>query len=306
MTYLDVGSPPMDPGPDKGRKNRDKTPTTRVNRYWKEIEAYNKAASDWVEQSNKIVKLYLDQTRTAYSPRRFALLWSNIEVQKPAVYAKLPTMLCSRRYKDPAPVGRVAAELLESATNTTFDLYNADEVFRMVRDDRLLCGRGQAWVRYEAAFDQEGEGDNSYEKVAGEKVCVDYVSWQDFGHNVAGTWHDVWCVWRIVHKTHDEMEERFGTTVAEKVSYSAQDRRGGQDRGRRAYLPRVRDLGQATQADGVDLQGGAGLPGGAGPAAAELPQLLSVPGTVSGDPHRQVPDPNAGLSLLPGPGRRDR
>ena len=78
MTYLDVGTPSTDPGPDKGRR-KDKTPSTRLNRYWKEIEAYNKATSDWREQGEKIVKLYLDQHRTNASPRRFAMLWGNVE-----------------------------------------------------------------------------------------------------------------------------------------------------------------------------------------------------------------------------------
>lgn len=248
MTYLDVGTPSTDPGPDKGRR-KEKTPGTRVNRYWKEIEAYNKASSDWREQGNKIVKLYLDQHRTSASPRRFAMLWANVEVTKPAVYAKIPTMLCSRRYKDPAPIGRVAAELLERATNTTLDLYHVDEVFRLVRDDRLLAGRGQAWVRYEAAFDRpEGKGNGydstgaqDYDKVVGEKACVDYVGWQDFGHNVAGTWADVWLVWRIVHKTYAEVEERWDTKTAEKLTFSAQVDSDGQE-GAGEHTARIYEL----------------------------------------------------------------
>jgi hypothetical protein len=122
-------------------------------------------------------------------------------------------VLCSRRYKDPHPVGRTAAELLERATNASFDLYRVDERFRMVRDDRLLTARGQAWVRYEADLD----GD----KIKGERVCVDYVHWKDFGHNVAGTWGDVWLVWRRVYKTKSEIAKRFGDKIAEKLSYSA-------------------------------------------------------------------------------------
>ena len=220
MAYLDSSSPAAGSEPTKGKEA--KTPNARQKKYWREIEAYNKSSSDWKEQAEKIVKLYLDQHRTAASPRRFALLWSNIETLKPAVYAKTPTVLCSRRYKDPHPVGRTAAEILERATNTTFDLYGADEVFRMVRDDRLLVARGQAWVRYEASFkkakDEKGE---EYDKVSGEKACVDYVHWSDFGHNVGGTWHDVWLVWRKVYKTRDEAKERFGEDKAEQLTYSA-------------------------------------------------------------------------------------
>lgn len=208
MAYLD-SAPSTDPGPDNGKEGKE--PSARLRKYWREIEAYNKASEDWTEQANKIVKLYLDQHKTASSPRRFALLWSNIETLKPSVYAKLPTVLCSRRYKDPHPVGRTAAELLERATNATFDLYRADEVFRMVRDDRLLAARGQAWVRYEA--------DLNGDKIKSERVCIDYVHWCDFGHNVAGVWKDVWLTWRKVYKNREDVEERFGEDIAEKLTY---------------------------------------------------------------------------------------
>jgi hypothetical protein len=219
MSYLD-SAPISQPDPPSKPEERN-TPDARLRKYWREIEAYGKATENWTQQAEKIVKLYLDQHRTAASPRRFALLWSNIETLKPAVYAKLPTVLCSRRYKDPHPIGRVAAELLERATNTVFDLYAVDETFRMVRDDRLLAGRGQAWVRYEADFTKAGEGTDQYDKVTGERVCVDYVHWCDFGHNVAGTWSDVWLVWRRVYKTREEAEKRFGIPIAEKLTYAA-------------------------------------------------------------------------------------
>jgi hypothetical protein len=193
-------------------KNEKKTPSGRLKKYWREVEAYNKAAETWHTQADTIVKMYLDQHRTAASGRRFALLWSNIETLKPAVYAKTPNILCSRRHKDPDPIGRVGAEILERATNTSFDLGKVDERFRAVRDDRLLTARGQGWVRYEAKLD----GD----KILSEKAPVDYVHYRDFGHNVANTWADVWLVWRKVYKTRAEIRKRFPKYV-DKLSYTA-------------------------------------------------------------------------------------
>ena len=198
--------------PEGKNDKTEKKQSGRLRKYWREIEAYHKAAQDWHEQSDKIVKLYLDQHRTHASSRRFALLWSNIETLKPAVYAKTPNVLCSRRHKDPDPVGRTAAEILERATNTALDLGRADERFRMVRDDRLLAARGQAWVRYEA----ELTGD----KIQSEKALVDYIHYKDFGHNVANTWADVWLVWRRVYKSRAEAKKRF-PKYAEKLSYTA-------------------------------------------------------------------------------------
>lgn len=231
MAYVD-SAPMRDSAPTKGKGS--KGPNARLQKYWKEIEAYGKATSDWKEQGDKIVRMYLDQHRPSNkSSRRFAILWSNIETLKPAIYAKTPNVLCSRRYKDPHPVGRTAAEILERATNTTFDLYDVDEVFRMVRDDRLLVARGQAWVRYEADFKKaKDDKGGEYDKVSGEKVCVDYVHWCDFGHNVAGTWKDVWLAWRKVYKTRDEATKRFGTKIAEQLGYTAKvDPDGKEEKG---------------------------------------------------------------------------
>ena len=194
----------------------------KVARYWREIERYNRATDMWRQDAENIVDLYLQQDRERQTTRKFPLLWANVETLKPAVYAKLPIAQCSRRYKDKDPTGRIAAEVLERCANTSFDLYRLDEVLRMVRDDRLLSGRGTAWVRYEADFKTEkDDSGEEYEKLAGEKVCVDYVHWQDFGHSLARTWADVRMVWRRVYKTKDEVEERFGKEIAGMLSYTA-------------------------------------------------------------------------------------
>lgn len=201
--------------------------------YWREIERYKRAVSDWYDEGEQIEKVYLDEIG-GNNKRLYPLLWANVETLKPAVYAKVPTVICSRRFKDRDVTARIAAELMERATNASIDLYGVDEVFQMVRNDRLLPGRGSAWVRYEAqlekieqAVEAKDELGNavqqkvSYEKLVSEKVCVDYVHWRDFGHNVARTWTDVWLVWRKVYKTYDEVRERFGKEQADRLSYNA-------------------------------------------------------------------------------------
>ena len=215
-----------------GEGEASKKPKGTIALYFREIERYNRAVSDWHQEGEEIEKVYLDETRNKSSTvRKFSLMWANVEVLKPAVYAKLPIVMCSRRHRDKDVVGRVAAEIMERATNTSFDLYNVDEVFKLVRDDRLIPGRGTAWVRYEPTIesydDPDGTLDNEtgevvqYERVAGEKACVDYVHWKDFGHNIGRNWsQDTWLVWRIVYKTHDEAVERFGKEVAGKLTYS--------------------------------------------------------------------------------------
>jgi hypothetical protein len=214
---------------DREKKTEGKTKTNDLaKRYLREIDRYNRSVSEWYEEADNIEKVFLDEMRSSSDTRRFALLWANIETLKPAVYAKLPTVLCSRRYKDRDIVARTAAELMERATNTTFDLYHADEAFKLVRDDRLLVGRGQGWVRYEAVIErieekpaEEGAEPTYREKLIAEKACTDYVHWEDFGHNVARFWSEVWLVWRIVYKTHEEVSERFGEEVANRLNYTA-------------------------------------------------------------------------------------
>ena len=219
-----------------------------VTRYFREIERYKQTASSWHEDGENIERIYMDETGSHSSARRFPLLWSNVETLKPAVYTKTPSVVCSRRYKDRDPVARTAAELMERATNTSFELYGVDEVFRMVRDDRLLPGRGTAWVRYEPTiqtvedvtmeWDEEAQAEVerviAYDKLVSEKVCVDYVHWQDFGHNVARVWADVWLVWRCVYLTREEAEERFGSEAAGRLSYTAKAPVGDYD-GARGY-----------------------------------------------------------------------
>jgi hypothetical protein len=209
-----------------------------VSLYHREIERYNRATSDWYQEGGEIENLYLDEDRAnkTGAARRFAMLWANVQTLAPAVYTKPPTVVCSRRYKDRDPVARIAAELVERSTNTTFELYGVDEVFKASRDDRLIPGRGQVWVRYEAEIERyeynardhmassPGIGHNNppmRERLKSEHVCVDYVHWKDFGHNVARTWKDVWLVWRVCFKTQDEMAERFGSEKAAKLSYNA-------------------------------------------------------------------------------------
>jgi hypothetical protein len=111
-----------------------------------------------------------------------------------------------------------------------------------VVDDRLLPGRGVAWLRYEPKIEEfepsitnyteVGEEEYSpertldeenglaqpevYERVVSETTPVDYVYWQDFAHLPARTWDEVTWVARRVYMTLDEGVDRFGD-IFEKV-----------------------------------------------------------------------------------------
>jgi hypothetical protein len=105
--------------------------------------------------------------------------------------------------------------------------------------DRLLGGRGVAWVRYEPHIvgEEAGEPDDGYEvtedtdeaeteegvesenpeRIEYECCPVDYVHWKDFGHTVARTWEEVTAVWRRVYMSRPALVERFGEELGYKI-----------------------------------------------------------------------------------------
>lgn len=196
-------------------------PDDVVRRWLREIGLADKdpAMTRWRERARGILQKYREEGRSEDGARRFAMLWSNTETLKPAVYARAPKAEIGRRFKDADPVGRIASEMLERSTNIVIDCNDLDSTLRQVRDDFLLIARGQGWVRYKPVMRQVQPPDGEpFEEIEYERVCVDYVHWDDFGHTVARTWPEVRAVWRRVYLTRDELVERFGKEAAAGVS----------------------------------------------------------------------------------------
>jgi len=217
--------------------------------WYNTIAQYDKSFREWEARVPRIVKRYRDDSRTRNNPNaRFNILWSNVQVIKPAIFARLPRPDISRRFRDNDPVGRVASMMLERALEYEVEHYHD---YRSAMDnavlDRLLGGRGTAWVRYEphivaeqndlntglAGQDvgngvqitedaDEAETENaelveSQERIEYECAPVDYVHWRDFGHTVARTWEEVTAVWRKVYMSRQALIDRFGEEVGGKI-----------------------------------------------------------------------------------------
>jgi hypothetical protein len=211
---------------DPDDKPRDDEEAAR--KWLKVIDTYDREFSSWRTRCEKIIKIYTEQrgeNRGDEAPRKMALLYANISVLQPAIYAKTPQPNVTRRFKDDDHVARTASEMVERAIHYAFDDCDFDGVMRGSRDDYLLVGRGTSWARYEAEFsplmgdndsplNKQGEplndGEEAGEVIEGEHVCWDYVDWRDFGHNVARTWQEVTTVWRKVYMGRDEGMKRFG------------------------------------------------------------------------------------------------
>ena len=125
-------------------------------------------------------------------------------------------------------MGRMACTMLERVVEYEVTQFSDfDGAMRGVVEDRLLPGRGTAWLRYEPVIVSEApepmmptmEGTEEgaqitdveeIERVDSAHSPVDYVYWQDFIHSPARHWEEVWWVARWVYMTKDEGIERFG------------------------------------------------------------------------------------------------
>jgi len=96
------------------------------------LEAIAQAERDlrpFTERARKLTALYARQRRdgemsaadTLSAERRFALLWSNVEILKQATYAQAPKPAVRRRFSDRDQTARAAADLLQRALSSLFE-----------------------------------------------------------------------------------------------------------------------------------------------------------------------------------------
>jgi hypothetical protein len=204
----------------------------QVAAYWiGQLDLADKSQKAWRALCKRIMKRYREERSENSRARRFAIFWSNIQTLGPAVYARTPQGVVSRRYKDADPVGRVATEILERALNFSVDAYDFSNVMMECRDEFLLFARGQAWVRYIPHISQapgapvspstdpdEVAPDPELDEVVDwEEVRADYVPWEDFGHNQARNWAEVSFVYRRACMTRADLISRFGEEIGRKV-----------------------------------------------------------------------------------------
>jgi hypothetical protein len=130
------------------------------------------------------------------------LLWSNMEVLKPAIYATAPVPVIVPKFKDRRPVYQQASEVLERTATVAFDVARIDTLMLAVRDDLAMYGRGVPWCRYESG----GKGRGYYDA---ERVCIDFKGRRDFLHSISRCWDEVSWVAAASYMTRSEARERF-------------------------------------------------------------------------------------------------
>jgi hypothetical protein len=224
-------------------QSADEKKASATARLWiAEVEASEKWGADYLKRAKRIVQrfkndvFYVDQT-LAPEQRRYAILWSNVQTLGPAIYARTPSPVVSRRFRDPDPVGKLAAEVLERAVSFSLDQYDFDERMNLSRDNYLLVGRGQVWARYvphvatgrplqpEVAPNQDAEvqvtdsqtGEGAADTVTYQEVLCDYVPYSDWGYGACRSWDETPFVWRRVYMTRVELVKRFGKDIGKAV-----------------------------------------------------------------------------------------
>ena len=212
--------------------------------WYNTIAQYERTFKEWEGRADKITKRYRDDQRSRNNPNaKFNILWSNVQTITPAVFARLPRPDVSRRFRDNDPIGRVASMMLERALEYEIEHYgDYASAMKQTVQDRLLGGRGTAWVRYEPHIvgteadggdqpedglqltedidEAETEGGiyrENQERIEYECAPVDYVHWRDFGLTVARTWEEVTAVWRKVYLGRPALIERFGEELGRKI-----------------------------------------------------------------------------------------
>lgn len=218
--------------------DEDKPAMSDAQRWLMAIELSAKGAAEkkWVNRSKRIIDRYRDDIDAdAHCPRRFNILWSNVQTLTPAIYAKPPKPEVQRRNKDGDPAARTASIILERCLSYELEQFTDfhDTVSQCVLD-RNLVGRGTAWVRYEleeyatvvetdateaaeADGDEDKNGDEATPSIDSEtnveersRAYVDYVNWQDFRCSPARTWAEVTWVARRVYMSKEDGKDRFG------------------------------------------------------------------------------------------------
>ena len=153
---------------------------------------------NFIEEGRDITRRYKNegQPKSAFATTRtrFNILYSNTEVLKAALFARMAKPDIRRRFADPDPVGRQVSEIMERSLIYCNDAYDSETEFAGAIEDYLLSGRGVVKVCYEAKISTDDDGT---ERVTGQEAYDEHVNWDDFRHEPARQWRQVsWVAFR--------------------------------------------------------------------------------------------------------------
>jgi hypothetical protein len=224
--------------------------------HWKsQVEQCDKENNKWHKRGEKILRHYRDERddNSVGVARRLNLFWANTETLKPAIYSKTPVPICERRFLDKDVTGRMASTILERNLRYEVQMAGFDSAVRRARNDYLLVGRGQVWIRYYPLFGEPisppQSGDNDIDlagsdnpvpddtepeeeaehELLRESVCVDYLHWQDYYTfpAYARTEDEIEGKGRKLYMSRSDCIEYFGEEIGKKIEL---DHKPGDDK----------------------------------------------------------------------------
>lgn len=124
-----------------------------ASKWLKAIGKRREKEKNWRRQGKEVVKRFRDDRGVEDDTvSKFNIMWANVEVLKPAIFARMPVADVRRRYLTRDPVARTAAMILERALSYCMDSYDFKDTLDRAEEDYLLPGRGQAVVCYKPYF----------------------------------------------------------------------------------------------------------------------------------------------------------
>jgi hypothetical protein len=199
---------------------------TPIQRWMQEIDMAEEELKKFHERGRRVTKRFLDERDMVQSENKwFNIFYANTNILESALYAQLPKPAVTRRFKDyDDDVARVAALILQRSITQDLDdpRDTFDSTIRACVQDRLIPGLAQAWLRLETETAEipytdelgaEAEPPEGYEpmyKITDQKVCVDYVFWQDFLWSPCRVWDERRWVGRRVYMDRAALIKRFG------------------------------------------------------------------------------------------------
>ena len=198
----------------------------KASRHWQmQLHSADRDAKDWHEMGCKIETRYRADkdaiSKTKRAGKRFAVLYSNTETLKTALYARTPKPDVRRRFGDRNPVARTVAEILERTLSYCADNTTHDRAYRAGVHDMCLPGRGVVWYVYEAQTEavpqidpmtgQPAMGPDGQpvmqDRIADQEVKEEHVYWQDFRWEPGRAWADVTWIGRRHRMTREDLNQ---------------------------------------------------------------------------------------------------
>jgi hypothetical protein len=174
-----------------------------------------------------------------------ALIHANVDVLKPLVYSNTPIPVVRRRFRGDGrvdPTALYCAEVGQRLAEYLVDTEDFDATMQLVRDDRLIAGRGVSRVVYKADFEPvemtpeqiaamavAGEGAEPPMRKTEERVCPVHMDWRRAVFAPSESWRTMPWIAYEVPMTRAKIEQRFGKEKAEQIGYNSKGLIHGRD-----------------------------------------------------------------------------